>query len=129
MALPTVVAREATSPSETFGLAFEGTDVIPKFWVLRPWSIGLLVTLIQLFVAVLLLAPEGPFSFRYQSLVQHDGYWFANIVDRGYQTIVPPINHKLMERAMARNFSWATAAERYETLYREIAAQNEEAAA
>src|SRR5438105_15860943 len=97
MALPTVVAREATNPSETFGLAFEGTDVIPKFWVLRPWSIGLLVTLIQLFVAVLLLAPEGPFSFRYQSLVQHDGYWFANIVDRGYQTIVPPINHKLME--------------------------------
>jgi starch synthase len=35
----------------------------------------------------------------------------------------------LRERAMARNFSWATAAEKYERLYRELAAQNEEAAA
>ncbi len=51
----------------------------------------------QLAIAVLLLAPEGPFSYRYVSLVQHDGYWFGNIVDRGYQTIVPPINHKVME--------------------------------
>jgi len=58
---------------------------------------GLLVTLIQLFLTVFLLAPEGPFSFRYQSLVQHDGYWFVNILERGYQTTVPPINHKVME--------------------------------
>jgi hypothetical protein len=29
--------------------------------------------------------------------VQHDSYWFANIVDRGYHTIVPPISHKMME--------------------------------
>jgi starch synthase len=36
---------------------------------------------------------------------------------------------KLMDRAMARNFSWATAAERYEKLYREIAGQAERAAA
>jgi hypothetical protein len=45
----------------------------------------------------LLLAPEGQLSYRYTSLVQHDGFWFENIVDRGYQTIVPPINHKVME--------------------------------
>ncbi|HST30063.1 MAG TPA: hypothetical protein VLK27_04420 [Chthoniobacterales bacterium] len=51
----------------------------------------------QVAVAVLLLAPEGPISYRYESLVQHDAYWFGNIVDRGYQTIVPPINHKVME--------------------------------
>src|SRR5882762_2899008 len=97
MAFPTAVAREATSPSETFGLALQGSDAIRKFWVLRPWSMGLLVTLIQLFLTVFLLAPEGPFSFRYQSLVQHDGYWFVNILERGYQTTVPPINHKVME--------------------------------
>jgi starch synthase len=36
---------------------------------------------------------------------------------------------KLMERAMTRNFSWAIAAQRYEQLYRELADQNEEAAA
>jgi len=36
---------------------------------------------------------------------------------------------KLMQRAMARNFSWAVAAQRYEQLYREVADQNEEAAA
>ena len=36
---------------------------------------------------------------------------------------------KLRERAMARNFSWAIAAERYERLYRELAAEGEQAAA
>ena len=36
---------------------------------------------------------------------------------------------KLMHRAMARNFSWAEGAQRYEQLYREIAAEDEEAAA
>jgi starch synthase len=36
---------------------------------------------------------------------------------------------KLMERAMARNFSWATAAERYEALYRQVASDSERAAA
>src|SRR5947208_5999774 len=35
---------------------------------------------------------------------------------------------KLMERAMARNFSWATAAQRYEELYRELAGESEAAA-
>ncbi len=42
---------------------------------------GLMVTLLQLGMAVLLLAPEGP----------------ANIVKGGYQTIVPPISYKMME--------------------------------
>lgn len=58
---------------------------------------GLTVTLLQLVFAIGFLAPEGPLSYRYQTLVQHDSYWFANIVDRGYATIVPPINHKMME--------------------------------
>ena len=58
---------------------------------------GLLVTIAQVTVAVCLLAPEGPLSYRYSTLVQHDSYWFMNIVDRGYQTPVPPINHKVME--------------------------------
>ena len=58
---------------------------------------GLLITLLQLAMAVLLLAPEGSLEYRYQTLVQHDSYWFANIVNRGYQTIVPPLSHKMME--------------------------------
>jgi hypothetical protein len=29
--------------------------------------------------------------------VQHDSFWFMNIADRGYQTTVPPIDHKVME--------------------------------
>ena len=96
------LAREATSSCnpETFGFssALPGSDVVIRtFSFFRPWSAGLLLTLIQLVVAVFLLAPEGPLSYRYTSLVQHDGYWFANIIDRGYQTIVPPINHKVME--------------------------------
>ncbi|MBV9618158.1 MAG: hypothetical protein JO201_03015 [Verrucomicrobia bacterium] len=71
--------------------------MIRSKFLLQPWLLGLLLTLAQLAMAVFLLAPEGPFSFRYESLVQHDGFWFENIVDRGYQTIVPPINHKVME--------------------------------
>ena len=69
----------------------------PKPSALRPLLAGLLITLAQIFVAVVLLAPEGPFSFRYGTLIQHDSHWFANIVDRGYATTVPPISHKMME--------------------------------
>src|SRR5882672_10429299 len=64
---------------------------------LRSLAAGLLLTAVQLALAVGLLAPEGPLSDRYQSLIQHDSYWFINIVDGGYQTIVPPIDHKVME--------------------------------
>jgi len=66
-------------------------------WLLRPLLAGLILTLVQLAMALGLLAPEGSFSDRYATLVQHDSYWFMNIVDRGYQTIVPPIDHKVME--------------------------------
>lgn len=64
---------------------------------LRPLILALCVTLAQVFVAVALIAPEGPLWWRYTTLVQHDSYWFANIVDRGYDTTVPPISHKMME--------------------------------
>ena len=58
---------------------------------------GLGLTLLQIVVAIFLLAPAGPFTYRYHTLVQHDSHWFGNIVDRGYHTIVPPISHKMME--------------------------------
>ncbi len=70
---------------------------IRKAAALRPVLLGLALTLAQLFVAVVLIAPEGPLRYRYTTLVQHDSYWFANIIDRGYQTILPPIQHKMME--------------------------------
>ena len=57
---------------------------------------GLVVTLAQLMMA-LVIAPDGPLSYRYETLVQHDGYWFANIVSRGYETILPPFSRKMME--------------------------------
>ena len=64
---------------------------------LTPTAAGLLLTVVQLVLAVGLLAPEGTLADRYSTLVQHDSYWFKNIVDRGYQTVVPPIDHKVME--------------------------------
>ncbi len=71
-------------------------DVMTRsLWV--PLLAGLIITLLQLAMAIGLLAPEGSFSERYATLAQHDSYWFMNIVDRGYQTIVPPIDHKVME--------------------------------
>jgi hypothetical protein len=64
---------------------------------LKCLSAGLIVTIAQVFIAVCVLAPSGPLWYRYSTLVQHDGYWFANIVDRGYGTTVPPITRKMME--------------------------------
>ena len=64
---------------------------------LTPLLAGCAVTLLQVVMAVVLLAPEEPITERYSALVQHDSYWFMNIIDRGYQTIVPPIDHKVME--------------------------------
>jgi hypothetical protein len=73
-------------------------DVMTRsHWLLKPLLAALIITLLQLAMAIGLLAPEGSFAERYATLVQHDSYWFMNIVDRGYQTIVPPIDHKVME--------------------------------
>ncbi|HXX42548.1 MAG TPA: hypothetical protein VEI58_09825 [Chthoniobacterales bacterium] len=68
-------------------------------WVrfLRPVFYGLLLTVAQIAMAVFFIAPEGPIPDQYRTLIQADSYWFMNIVDRGYQTIVPPIDHKVME--------------------------------
>jgi hypothetical protein len=68
---------------------------LPRF--LTPLLMGCAVTLLQVVMAVVLLAPEEPITARYSALVQHDSYWFMNIIDRGYQTIVPPVDHKVME--------------------------------
>jgi hypothetical protein len=64
---------------------------------LTPLLAGCAVTLLQVTMAVALLAPDNPIPERYSALIQHDSYWFMNIIDRGYQTIVPPIDHKMME--------------------------------
>ena len=55
------------------------------------------MTLIQIALAVGFAKAEGSIADRYLALVQHDSYWFANIIDRGYGTIVPPIERKEME--------------------------------
>jgi hypothetical protein len=68
---------------------------LPRF--VTPLFAGLAVTFLQVAISVILLAPEEPVMQRYARLIQHDAYWFKNIMDRGYQTIVPPIDHKVME--------------------------------
>jgi hypothetical protein len=68
---------------------------LPRFFT--PLLSGFAVTVVQLALAVCLLAPEEPLPQRYFALIQHDSYWFMDIIDRGYQTIVPPIDHKMME--------------------------------
>ena len=77
---------------------FPAHDVMTRSQsLLRSLAAGLVLTTVQLAIALGLLAPEGTLSDRYHSLVQHDSFWFMNIVDRAYQTIVPPIDHKVME--------------------------------
>jgi len=68
---------------------------LPRF--VTPLLAGFAVTFLQLMLSVGLLAPQEPLADRYFALVQHDSYWFKNIMDRGYQTIIPPIDHKVME--------------------------------
>ncbi len=65
--------------------------------IVVPVLAGLAITFFQMAMSVGLLAPEEPLAERYFTLVQHDSYWFQNIMDRGYQTIVPPIEHKVIE--------------------------------
>jgi hypothetical protein len=78
--------------------AFSVPDTMARsVLLLNPLLLGLAVTVAQVMIAVFLLAPDGPLSYRYSTLVQHDSYLFANIIEGGYQTIVPPINHKAME--------------------------------
>src|SRR5215813_7645180 len=94
-------ARKARSGDETFASRFgcfcdyELMTRLSRF--LTPLLAGCIVTILQIVTAVALLAPEKPIAERYSALVQHDSYWFMNIIDRGYQTIVPPIDHKVME--------------------------------
>ncbi len=76
---------------------FVNESINHKRHALRAILAGLGLTLVQLLVAVVLIAPEGPMEYRYQTLVQHDSYWFANIIDRGYDSILPPITRKMME--------------------------------
>jgi hypothetical protein len=86
---PESLARPAVAPYD---------ELMVRSWsVFRPLLAGLFLTAVQLAIAVALLAPEGSASYRYSTLIQHDSHWFMNIVDRGYQTTVPPINQKLME--------------------------------
>ncbi len=58
---------------------------------------GLLVTLLQIAMALCAAQPELTLGQRYRGLVQHDSYWFMNIVTRGYGTTMPPVDHKVME--------------------------------
>jgi len=97
-----VLVEPRTEPC--IGESFRVSSALPKAGpmnskpiLFRPWALGLMMTLLQIIVAVGLIAPEGPLSYRYDTLIQHDSYWFANIVDRGYETTVPPISHKMME--------------------------------
>jgi hypothetical protein len=89
----------ATRPryGEQAPLAPHHHRVMTRSSLLWPLLTGFAIMILQLAMAVALLAPQGPVSNRYSTLVQHDSYWFMNIVDRGYQTSVPPINHKVME--------------------------------
>ncbi|MFN2542861.1 MAG: hypothetical protein ABR514_11955 [Chthoniobacterales bacterium] len=98
------VASSARSTSSCNGEPFPVSSAFPmgdlltrSASIFKPIAAGFLLTVAQLAVAVCLLAPEGPLSYRYSTLIQHDSYWFANIVDRGFQTIAPPISHKVME--------------------------------
>jgi hypothetical protein len=59
---------------------------------------AVVLTLAQIAMAVCVAAPaDWPLGDRYTALIQHDSYWFANIVNRGYGTTVPPMDYKVME--------------------------------
>ena len=71
--------------------------MLPSHSSLRCLALGLLVTLAQVGLVVSFANPVGSLGDRYLVLVQHDSYWFASIINRGYGTTLPPIDHKEME--------------------------------
>src|SRR5213075_2537620 len=102
--LPNRVAEQARKPwrgDETFASRFrrfcDYELMIRLRRFLMPLVAGCVITILQVLMAVALLAPEEPVTERYSALVQHDSYWFMNIIDHGYHTIIPPIDHKVME--------------------------------
>ena len=102
MRLETAYAERPTSscnlPSFRISSALPSCDAMTRSSSsVKPVLAGLMLTLAQIAVTICLLAPEGPLSYRYTTLIQHDSYWFENIVERGYQTPVPPVSHKVME--------------------------------
>jgi hypothetical protein len=60
--------------------------MLPNHSSLRCLALGLLVTLAQVGLVVSFAKPVGSLGHRYLALVQHDSYWFANIINRGYGT-------------------------------------------
>ncbi len=56
-----------------------------------------LITALHLGILLHGVTPSGSYKEKYQRLVQHDGYWFLNIIGRGYQSPVPPSPIKKME--------------------------------
>lgn len=59
--------------------------------------VALAITLAQLLFALSATDSELPLRGRYESLVQHDSYWFLNIIQRGYSSPVPPSPKKDMD--------------------------------
>lgn len=57
----------------------------------------MLITALHLGVLLHTVMPTDGYVERYQRFVQHDGYWFLNIIGRGYQSPVPPSPIKRME--------------------------------
>jgi hypothetical protein len=102
MEAKSAIAGEPTTLCDVGSFDISSPDLASKAMVhnysrFKPLLAGLLLTLAQIAIAIFILAPEGALSERYHSLIQHDSFWFMNIVDRGYQTILPPISHKVME--------------------------------
>lgn len=60
--------------------------------------IALALTIAHLSAIVWIAAPQAkPLIERYHTLVSHDSYWFLNIIQRGYQSTIPPHKGKMME--------------------------------
>src|SRR5438128_1489788 len=102
MESPVITAPPPTDPLFGSGFGFPSSwgrvrvlSAVPPS--AKAVAAGLFMTVLQVALAIGLLAPEGDAGDRYRSLLQHDSYWFMNIVNNGYRTPVPPIEHKVME--------------------------------
>jgi hypothetical protein len=64
---------------------------------LRCLACALVITVLNLGILLHWVMPSGGYKERYHRLVQHDSYWFLNILGRGYQSPIPPSPIKRME--------------------------------
>src|SRR5689334_19335298 len=98
----TTLEEPCIAPSLPFSSALPQARVMNRISpTAKALCAGLVLTILQIVVAIFLRAPARSIQSRYHTHVEHDSRSFANIVDREYQASDPAGERKRIEVANA----------------------------